>query len=106
MGAFMKIYLVATAAALMMAACGRGEAIRTSANTMQIQASAAPICGTAGAARLAATTAAIETIQAGYDAYIISGGAARSNTAVVQEPGTMQTSGTLTYGRGFGTYNG
>jgi len=85
-------------------ACARSETIRTSGNTVLIQTSAAPICGGQGAARVAATTAAIETIRAGYDRYIITGGASANNVTSSELPGTARTSGSLTYGGGYGTY--
>jgi hypothetical protein len=51
----MKTVLTIAAVGLALSACARAEAIRTSANTVMIQASAAPACGSAGAARVAAT---------------------------------------------------
>ncbi|WP_240539870.1 hypothetical protein [Salinarimonas soli] len=72
---------------------------------MLIDAGAAPACGSQGAARVAAKTAAIETIRAGYDRYIIAGGAAQNNVSVSQMPGSYQTAGTMNYGRGYGSYN-
>jgi hypothetical protein len=41
---------------------------------MIIQTGAAPICGGAGALKVSQQLAAIETIKAGYDRYIITGG--------------------------------
>lgn len=91
--------------ATVLAACARSEAIRTSGNTVMIQTSAAPVCGAQGAARVAANMAAIETIKAGFDSYIIMGGAAANNVTTTQMPGQYQTHGNLTYGRGYGAYN-
>jgi hypothetical protein len=84
---------------LALAGCARGEAVRTSANTMVIQTGAAPVCGGQGALRVAQQLAAIETIRAGYDRYIITGGQAQNNVAVSQMPGSYSTEGT--YGRGY-----
>ena len=95
--------LLLTAATL--TACARSEAIRTSGNTLMIQTSAAPVCGSQGAARVASNMAAIETIKAGYDSYIILGGASANNVTTTQLPGQAQTQGNLTYGGGYGTYN-
>jgi hypothetical protein len=73
---------------------------------MIIDAGAAPACGPGGAAKVAAKSAAVETIRAGYDRYIITGGSAQSNISTTQMPGTFNTVGTSTYrGGGFRTYN-
>jgi hypothetical protein len=53
--------------------------------------------------RVASKSAAIETLRAGYDRYIITGGQAQNNVSVSQMPGHLQTSGTATYG-GYGSY--
>ncbi|MCZ8314126.1 hypothetical protein [Phreatobacter sp.] len=98
--------IVVIAAGLAVGACARAEAIRTSGNTMVVQARAAPACGPDGAARVAVATVAVETLRAGYDRYVINGGQAGSNVQVHQMPGHVQHSGTLTYGRGSGFYSG
>jgi hypothetical protein len=73
---------------------------------MIIDAGAAPACGSGGAAKVAAKSAAVETIRAGYDRYIITGGSAQSNITATQMPGTFNTVGTSTsLGGGFRTYN-
>jgi hypothetical protein len=82
-----------------LAGCARTEAVRTSANTMFISTSAAPICGGQGALRVAQQQAAIATIRAGYDRYIITGGQGQNNVVVSQMPGSYQTTGT--YHSGF-----
>jgi hypothetical protein len=91
--------------ASVLASCAGAQVTRTSANSMLVDAGAAPACGPAGAAKVAAKAAAIETIKAGYDRYIITSGSAQNNVAVTQLPGSYQTSGVATYNRGFGTYN-
>lgn len=96
----MKIAIVALPLALI--GCARTTAIHTSADTITVQTSAAPICGATGAAKVAQRQAAIETIKAGYDRYIIIGAEAANNVTITQTPGTFQTSGNVT---GFGTYN-
>ena len=63
---------------------------------MIIDAGAAPACGSMGAAKVAQKSAAVETIRAGYDRYIITGGQAQNNVSVTQMPGQFQTSGTAT----------
>jgi hypothetical protein len=95
----MRFAFVAIAGALVLGGCARSEAVRTSANTMIIQTGAAPVCGGMGALRVAQQLAAVETIRAGYDRYIITGGQAQNNVVVSQMPGSYNT--TATYGGGF-----
>jgi hypothetical protein len=90
--------LIALGLVLALAACARGEAVRTSANTMIVQTGAAPVCGGTGSLRVAQQLAAIETIKAGYDRYIITRGQAQNNVSVSQMPGSYNTVGT--YGGG------
>lgn len=90
--------IAALALALVLGACARGQAVRTSANTMIVQTSAAAVCGGTGALAASQRLAAIETIRAGYDRYIITSGEAQNNVRVTQLPGTYNTEGT--YGRG------
>lgn len=78
--------------------CARAEATRTSANTLLVDAGAAPACGSVGAARVAAKTAAIETIRSGYERYIIAGSQGQNNVSVSQMPGQVVTSGTISRG--------
>lgn len=89
---------------LLISACAGAQATRTSKNTLMIDAGAAPACGGSGAARVAAASAAIETIRAGYERYIIAGQAASSNVNVSQLPGRYNSYGTATYGGGYGTF--
>lgn len=86
------------AACVALGACAGTNTIRTSADTAVIQASAAPVCGGIGAAKVAQKQAAIETIKAGYDRYIIINAAAANNVRVSQTPGSYQTTGTLNGG--------
>lgn len=79
------------ALALALGGCAGGEAIRTSANTMLVQAGAAPACGPQGALRVAQRVAAVETIRAGFDRFIVTGTQGQSNIALVQGPGTAST---------------
>ena len=90
----------------LLAGCAAAQATRTSQNTLQIDAGAAPACGARGAARVAAKAAAIETIKAGYERYIIGGGYAQNNVRVSQLPGEFNTTGQLSYGGGSGSYSG
>jgi hypothetical protein len=90
--------LAALALALVLGACAQGQAVRTSANTMLVQTSAAEVCGGQGALAAAQRLAAIETIRAGYDRYIVTGGEAQNNVQVSQMPGTYNTQGTYSLG--------
>jgi hypothetical protein len=54
-----------------------------SADTFQITASAAPVCGEVGAQRVAMVDAAIATIQNGYDGFVIQGAQAQDNVGVI-----------------------
>jgi hypothetical protein len=94
----MRLLLLLVAGAFL-SGCARSEPVRTSANTMMIQTSAAPICGGTGAVHVAQQMAAVETIKAGFDRYIITGGQAQNNVAVTQMPGSYNTTGS--YGGGF-----
>jgi len=79
--------------ALALAACTSSNTVRTSMNTAIVQTSAAPVCGGTGAAKVAQQQAAIETIKAGFDRYIIVDAASANNVQVVQGPGTFHTTG-------------
>jgi len=97
------LFVLAIAGSL--CACAGAQVTRTSANTMLVDAGAAPACGSRGAARVASKSAAIETIRAGYDRYIITSGQAQNNVSVTQLPGQVQTTGVSTFGGGSGTFN-
>ena len=96
-GSNLKHYLriLALGIPVALAGCAGGKAIKTSADTMMITVSAAPVCGGEGAADYAAKFAAIETIRAGYDGYIIFDAAARNNVRASTLPGTYNTTGSI-----------
>ncbi|ATU90627.1 hypothetical protein [Phyllobacterium zundukense] len=87
-------------------ACAASNTIRTSADTAIVQTSAAPVCGGIGAAKVAQKQAAIETLKAGYDRYMIAGASAANNVHVSQMPGYYQTYGTATAYGNMATYQG
>ena len=91
---------------VLLGACASSTTIRTSADTAIVQTSAAPACGGVGAAKVAQKQAAIETLKAGYDRYIIGGANASSNIHVTQMPGQYQTYGTATAYGNMATYQG
>lgn len=100
-----KTAVVTIIASVGLAGCTSSSAVRTSQNTAIIQTSAEPMCGSTGAARVAAKQAAIETIKAGYDRYIITGAASDSSVGVTQLPGQYHTSGTANVYGNYGTFN-
>jgi len=75
----MKILPVLVTVAL--AGCASSTAIPLSADTVQISASAAPICGGTGAAEVASKAAAAETLRRGFDKYVIVGSQAQNNVS-------------------------
>ncbi|AZV19063.1 MAG: hypothetical protein EOQ39_24775 [Mesorhizobium sp.] len=74
-----------------LAGCASASTVQTSRDTAIVQSSAAPACGGIGASKVAAKEAAIATLKAGFDSYVIFNGASESNIAVVQGPGTYNT---------------
>lgn len=100
-----KTTLALVAAGVMLGGCVQSTAMRVSQNQMIIQTSADPECGSVGAAKAAQKQAAIETIKAGYDLYVITSAAAASNVHATQLPGSYQTYGTVNSYGGYGTVN-
>jgi hypothetical protein len=91
-----KIAVFLAISVMSLSGCAAGKAVRTSASTMMVTVSAAPACGGIGAADYAAKFAAIETIKAGFDGYVIAGGAAQNNVKITALPGTANTTGVVT----------
>lgn len=100
-----------------LSACVRTSTMPLAADTVQITARAAPACGAEGAEKVAIKQAAIETLKAGYDRFIVIGGAAQNNVAVVgTTPVVANTYGSATaygygntataYGQSTTTYSG
>lgn len=67
----------------LLAGCASAQSIPLSADTVQINSSAAIACGAEGAARVAFKQAAIATIKQGYDRFIIVGAQRSNNIRVV-----------------------
>jgi hypothetical protein len=63
------------------------------------------MCGSIGAAKVAEKQAAIETIKAGFDRYIITGAASDNSVGVTQMPGHYNTYGTANVYGNYGTFN-
>ncbi len=83
-------------------ACTRTSAILLAADTIQVTASAAPICGVAGVQDVAIRYTAAETIRAGFDRFIVLGQSATSNVGIIgYTPLTERTTSTANaYGSG------
>ncbi|MGX8010777.1 hypothetical protein ACVDG8_018400 [Mesorhizobium sp. ORM8.1] len=93
----MKIVL-ALCIALAVSGCAGTSVVQTSGDTAIVTARAAPVCGGVGAERVAVREAAIETIKAGFDKYIIYDAAAQNTVTATQMPGTYNTVGTVNGG--------
>ncbi len=100
-----KTTIAASALAVLLSSCVQSSTMRVSRNQMIIQTSAEPMCGSVGAAKAAQKQAAVETIKAGYDRYIITSAAAANNVTATQMPGNYNTYGTINSYGGYGTVN-
>lgn len=98
-----RILVISALMALALAGCAQSSALRTSENTMIVQTSAAPVCGSTGALMTAGKVAAIETIRAGYDRFVVYDANASSNIGFVQGPGVYQTNASLVGNYGYAT---
>ncbi len=101
----MRAFVVA-AVALSLGSCAGASTVKLAQNAVLIKADAAPVCGEAGAARVAERMAAIETIKSGYDRYIVLGADSSSNIQAISTGGTYRTTGTVQSFGNYGTYNG
>lgn len=96
----------AVLACITLSACAQTQAIRMSDDVMLVHTSAAPACGVQGSMRVAQKMAAVETLRAGYDRYIILGANAQNNVHAETLPGTTYYNGTAySYGN-MATYSG
>ncbi|PDS54679.1 hypothetical protein CO663_33875 [Rhizobium anhuiense] len=102
----MRLSILLALAAGALSSCAASSSMRTAQNEIIIKTRAAPICGDTGAMKVAGKQAAIETIKAGYDRYIIVGQAGADTTRVVQMPGSYSTTGTATVYGNTGYYSG
>lgn len=80
---------------LLLAGCASSSTIPLSQNMVQISVSAAPACGMRGAQQMALRQAAVETINRGYDAFIVANGQS-STTMVGTTPTYAHTTGSAT----------
>jgi hypothetical protein len=91
----MRTFILCVALAL--GGCASASTVPLSQDTFKITGRAAPVCGAAGAERMAVRQAAVEVIKRGYDRYMILGEQQQSNVVGVT-PITVQRTG---YGSGF-----
>jgi hypothetical protein len=93
----MKPFCLGIVAAIALSACAKSATMPLSVDTFQLTTSAAPVCGRTGAQNVAVRRAAIETINRGYDKFLILGAAAQNNVRVVgHTPVQAHTVGTAT----------
>lgn len=81
-----------------LSACAKSSVIPITADSFQITAGAAPICGQVGAQSVAAKQAAAETIRQGYDKFVITNGAYQNDVRVIAH--TPVVANTTSYGTG------
>lgn len=84
--------LVIFCAAVLLSACVKTSTTPLAADMLMITSSAAPACGPTGAQNVAIRQAAIETIKAGYDGFIVIDGRSENSVGIVgHTPVTAQT---------------
>lgn len=82
------------------------QALRTSGNTMLVQTSASPNCSLEQTTRVAHMMAAVETIRAGYDRFIIMDSQIQNNVTEETLPGTYRHSGSIFGSGSTASYSG
>ncbi|MBU1335044.1 MAG: hypothetical protein KJ944_20215 [Alphaproteobacteria bacterium] len=94
-------------------ACASSSVTQLSRNTAVVSTSAAPVCRTTGAASVANQMAAVATIKAGYERFVVGGFGTMNNTRVVSTgpsyattTGTFNRFGNSVYGTANTTYGG
>lgn len=97
----------------LLSACASSSVTQLSRNTAVISTSAAPVCRTTGAADVANQMAAIATIKAGYQRFVVGGFGTANNTRVVTTgptyattTGTFNRMGNTVYGTANTSYGG
>ena len=109
----MKSVLLTCLISISLAACASSSVTQLSRNTAVISTSAAPVCRTSGAASVANQMAAVATLRAGYDRFIVGGFGTTNNTHVVSTgptyattTGTFNRFGNTAYGTANTTFGG
>lgn len=87
-------------------ACAKTEIVQTAQNRAVISTSAAPVCGTEGALRVAQQMAAVATLRQGFDRFLLGGVGSHSDVRVSHVPGNYSyTTGTLNRTGNYGSFN-
>ncbi|WP_035096981.1 hypothetical protein [Devosia sp. LC5] len=105
--------LLACLFSVSLSACASSSVTPLSRNTAVISTSAAPLCRTTGAASVAKQVAAVATIKAGYERFVVGGFETANNTQVVSTgpayattTGTFNRFGNTVYGNTNTTFGG
>ncbi|MFU1477406.1 hypothetical protein ACM25N_06745 [Roseovarius sp. C7] len=69
---------------VLLAGCAETSVTPISKNSFLLDVSAEPVCGSTGASKVAGKMAAVETLRAGYDGFLIQGAGMQNNTQVIQ----------------------
>lgn len=85
-------------ATLPLVACASSSTIPLAKNAVHIDTQAAPVCGSRGARKLALRQAAVETINRGYDSFIVAGAQATSTYVGTTPTQTYTTGSAAAYG--------
>jgi hypothetical protein len=97
---------LAAVLAVALGACARSSVLPVAADTVQITTAAAPACGPTGAQTVAVRRASIETINRGFDRFVILGAGAQNDVRVVgHTPVMAHTTGNATGTRFGNTVN-
>lgn len=103
--------IVLCSLAVFASGCTKNTILQTAQNQALISTSAAPVCGTTGAMRVAGEMAAVATLRQGYTRFIIGDASSDSNVQMVQiqsgsyTTGTVNTFGNTSYGNFQTSYN-
>jgi len=110
---FLGRFVWAFAIIVMVAGCATSTITPVARNQVMINTSAAPACGSDGAAKVASKMAAIATLRNGYERYMIVGSGLQDNTRLLttgptyaQTTGSAYTMGNMTYGSATTRYGG
>ena len=87
----MKLLIPMAIVAASLTACAKSSVTPISANQVMISTSAAPACGSAGAAQVASRMAAVATLRQGFDRYLIQDARSENNVQVFNRPATGVT---------------
>lgn len=94
---------------LVLGGCTSSSVMDLDANTVQVSAASAPICGPSGAQKLAIKNAAYQTLKRGFDKYVILNGRATSQqrlTGFTPRYANTTSSGQYYGNDSMGTYTG